>query len=80
MYPNAVSGFVQELLSAPRKPEELPINKRISNICYWIPRVNRLAGPGVVAIMQGYRYLEHVENRWLSTGEEGGGIYQLSVP
>jgi hypothetical protein len=34
----------------------------------------------VVAIMQGYRYLEHVENRWLSTGEEGGGIYQLSVP
>ena len=50
LYPNAVSGFVQELLS-------VPINRRISIIRYQLPRVNRHCRPGLVTINKGYRYL-----------------------
>jgi hypothetical protein len=39
---------------------------------YRIPRVNRRARPRLVAINQGYRYLEDVQNGWLLTGGSAG--------
>ena len=49
----------------------MAITAYFSIICYWFPRVNRRARPGLVTITHGYRYLGNVQNRWLSTG---GGV------